>query len=178
MFSWGGLTPMYFGDLIFFFHFKAGFPTSTPPKSNSEFTPEKWWLEDDPFLLGFCNFSGVNSLLNFGRVFSDRLWPLFGRLEQMPHKEPNRKNGFQATFFGAVWCCLDRVWNFFRIPSGSKDVKSLSSRSLNHMECFCKNLGGPYNPVKTLTFQSTIFNQSFFLSTQAGEAFPIREPFP
>ena len=24
-----------------------------------------WWLEDDPFLLGFGNFSGVNSLLNF-----------------------------------------------------------------------------------------------------------------
>ena len=22
------------------------------PKFNSEFTPEKWWLEDDPFLLG------------------------------------------------------------------------------------------------------------------------------
>ena len=26
-----------------------------------------WKLEDDPFLLGFGNFSGVNSLLNFGR---------------------------------------------------------------------------------------------------------------
>ena len=25
-------------------------------------------LEDDPFLLGFGNFSGVNSLLNFGGV--------------------------------------------------------------------------------------------------------------
>ena len=23
-----------------------------PPKFNSEFAPEKWWLEDDPFLLG------------------------------------------------------------------------------------------------------------------------------
>ena len=34
----------------------------------SEFTPEKWWLEDDAFLLGFDNFSGENSLLNFGRL--------------------------------------------------------------------------------------------------------------
>ncbi len=25
-------------------------------------------MEDDPFLLGFGNFSGVNSLLNFGGV--------------------------------------------------------------------------------------------------------------
>ena len=37
-----------------------------PPKFNSEFTPERWWLEDDPFLLGFGNFSGV--MLNFGWV--------------------------------------------------------------------------------------------------------------
>ena len=28
--------------------------------------PEKWWLQDDPFLLGFGNFSGA--MLNFGRV--------------------------------------------------------------------------------------------------------------
>ena len=27
--------------------------------------PEKWWLEDKPFLLGFGNCSGANSL-NFG----------------------------------------------------------------------------------------------------------------
>jgi len=25
---------------------------ATPPKFNSQFTPEKWWLEDDLFLLG------------------------------------------------------------------------------------------------------------------------------
>ena len=42
---------------------------NTPWKFNSEFTPEKWMgLEDDPFLLGFGNFSGANLLLNFGRV--------------------------------------------------------------------------------------------------------------
>ena len=35
----------------------------TPGKFNSEFTPQKWWLEDDPFLLGFGNFSG--DMLNF-----------------------------------------------------------------------------------------------------------------
>ena len=29
---------------------------------------ETWWLEDKPFLLGFGNSSGVNSLINFGRV--------------------------------------------------------------------------------------------------------------
>ena len=33
----------------------------TTPKFNSEFTPEKRWdWEDDPFLLGFGNFSGAN----------------------------------------------------------------------------------------------------------------------
>ena len=31
----------------------------TPPKFNSEFTPEKWCLQGDPFILGFCNFSGA-----------------------------------------------------------------------------------------------------------------------
>ena len=30
-----------------------------PLKFNSEFTPEKWWLEDDPFLLGFGHFLGA-----------------------------------------------------------------------------------------------------------------------
>ena len=29
-----------------------------PPKFN--IAPEKRWLEDDPFLLGFGNFSGAN----------------------------------------------------------------------------------------------------------------------
>ncbi len=32
---------------------------STLPETNSEFTPEKWWLGDDLFLLGFCQFSGA-----------------------------------------------------------------------------------------------------------------------
>ena len=36
-----------------------------PLKFNSEFSPEKWWLEDKPFLLGKVTFSGENSLLNF-----------------------------------------------------------------------------------------------------------------
>ena len=41
---------------------------TTPPKFNSEFTPEKWWLKDDPFLLGPGNFSGAISLkLRWGR---------------------------------------------------------------------------------------------------------------
>ena len=31
---------------------------ATPPKFN--IAPEKWWLEDDPFLLGLGNFSGAN----------------------------------------------------------------------------------------------------------------------
>ena len=34
-----------------------------PLKFNSSFTPEKWWLEDDPFLLGRSLFRG--ELLNF-----------------------------------------------------------------------------------------------------------------
>ena len=41
----------------------------TPPKFNSEFSPEKKKVgRRSPFLLGFGNFSGENSLLNFGRV--------------------------------------------------------------------------------------------------------------
>ena len=34
----------------------------TPWKFNSEFTPEKWWLEDDPFLLEWSIFSGYVKL--------------------------------------------------------------------------------------------------------------------
>ena len=30
-----------------------------PPKFNGS-PLQKWWLEDDPFLLGFGNFSGAN----------------------------------------------------------------------------------------------------------------------
>lgn len=37
-----------------FFQFKLPrlMQNATPPKFNSQFTPEKWWLEDDLFLLG------------------------------------------------------------------------------------------------------------------------------
>ena len=35
---------------------------STPPKFNSEFTSEKWWLEDDPYLLGRELFRGYVKL--------------------------------------------------------------------------------------------------------------------
>ncbi len=41
-----------------------GSPPFTLPETN--IAPEKWWLEDDPFLLGFGLFSGA--MLNFGRV--------------------------------------------------------------------------------------------------------------
>ena len=37
-------------------------------RRNSGVSPEKWWLEDDSFLLDFGNFSGAR--LNFGRVES------------------------------------------------------------------------------------------------------------
>ncbi len=30
------------------------------PTKYVNIAPEKWWLEDDPFLLGFGNFSGAN----------------------------------------------------------------------------------------------------------------------
>ena len=49
--------------------------SDTPPKFN--IAPEKWWLEDDPFLLGFGNFSGANSLLNFGRVIQCNVGQIF-----------------------------------------------------------------------------------------------------
>ena len=38
-------------------------------KFNSDFTPENGWLEDKPFLLGLCNFSGA--MLNFRGVTID-----------------------------------------------------------------------------------------------------------
>ena len=44
----------------------------TPPEVK-QFAPEKWWLEDNPFLLGLGNFSGVNSLLNFVGVILQSL---------------------------------------------------------------------------------------------------------
>ena len=44
---------------------------STPLKFNSELTPEKRWLEDDPFLLGFGNFSVA--MLNFGGVDFEKI---------------------------------------------------------------------------------------------------------
>ncbi len=43
---------------------RFGFPTL--PETNSEFT-ENGWLEYDPFLLGFCIFSGAILLVS-GRV--------------------------------------------------------------------------------------------------------------
>ena len=47
----------------------------TPPKFNT--APEKWRLEDAPFLLGRAIFRG--ELLNFqgvpDSIFVDRLWP-------------------------------------------------------------------------------------------------------
>ena len=36
-----------------------GWITNTLPNLNSEFTPEKWRFEDDPFLLGFGSFWGA-----------------------------------------------------------------------------------------------------------------------
>ena len=40
-----------------------------PPKFN--IAPEKWCLEDKPFLLGPGNFSGSMSMWNFGRVVDE-----------------------------------------------------------------------------------------------------------
>ena len=41
---------------------------ATPSLKLRFFAPEKCWLEDDPFLLGFSLFSRVNLLLVLGRV--------------------------------------------------------------------------------------------------------------
>ena len=37
-----------------------GFPNVTPPPPKFKIAPKQWWLEDDPFLLGFGNFSGAS----------------------------------------------------------------------------------------------------------------------
>ena len=49
--------------------FHTGQIDITPAKFNSEFTPEKWCLEEDHFLFGFPNnFSGDQlAEKNFGR---------------------------------------------------------------------------------------------------------------
>ena len=44
------------------------FTINTLPETNSEFTPENGWLEDDPFLLGFGLFSGANCLFEGGYI--------------------------------------------------------------------------------------------------------------
>ena len=50
------------------------------------FAPENGWLEDDPFLLGFCLFSGAKLLLVLERVtfcFLLEKWPLGGRVNRL-----------------------------------------------------------------------------------------------
>ena len=46
----------------------------TFPETNSDFTPENWWLGDDPFLLGPCLFSG--DMVVLGRVTLKGLGPI------------------------------------------------------------------------------------------------------
>ena len=43
----------------------------TLPETNSEFTPEKWWLEDEKILLGPGLSSGAVAMLVSGRVSPD-----------------------------------------------------------------------------------------------------------
>ena len=50
------------------------FVSLTPGKFN--IAPEKWWLEDDPFLSEPGNFSGANSLLNFRWVNQNPIYHL------------------------------------------------------------------------------------------------------
>ena len=70
----------------------------TPPRFNID--PQKWWLEDDPFLLGFGNFWGVNSLLVFGGELS--LHPKWRKPTIMasqptpPYRTPPRNKGLIA----------------------------------------------------------------------------------
>ena len=62
-------TALYNGVLNYRLH-------PPPPKFHSEFTPENWWLEADPFLLGPGSFSGANPLKTFpdsGAGISDPL---------------------------------------------------------------------------------------------------------
>ena len=54
--------------------------TLPPPKFHRQLAPETWWLEDDPFLLGFGNSSGENSLVNFRRVTKTKQHPLWVHL--------------------------------------------------------------------------------------------------
>ena len=51
-----------------------------------QFAPLKWWLEDDPAsFLGFGNFSGANSLLNFRGVSSGYHWKMNNKIVSMLH---------------------------------------------------------------------------------------------
>ena len=83
-----------------------------PLKFNIEFTREKWWERKTfVFPIGFlCNFSGVNSLLNFGRVM-DRakfaLWKFpkisshvlffYGKNPLQGGNQPKKNKGFRLT---------------------------------------------------------------------------------
>ncbi len=79
----------------------------TPPKFNSS-PLKKWCLEDDPFLLGFGNFSGENSLLNFGRVFVSRwCWGMFIAIGSCWSSAA--ANMSKLGFCPCEWCC-DGQW--------------------------------------------------------------------
>ena len=66
---------------------------TTPLKFNSEFTTEKWWLEDmTTFLLGFKGtFQGANRK-NFGRVYTccQLEPPTFSHVPRWKNKTPPR----------------------------------------------------------------------------------------
>lgn len=50
--------------------------------------PRSWWLENDPSLLGPSNFSGANSLLNFGSTSPPRTVRIPVTMRIMNHVYP------------------------------------------------------------------------------------------
>ena len=67
----------------------------TPPKFN--ITPEKWWLEDDPFLLILLAYFQGLLLLNFGRV---------NCFTNQTSKTKNLENLGKCNFFRQLWLVL------------------------------------------------------------------------
>ena len=94
---------------LYLFYFVGRSLWTTPPKFS--IASEKWCLglEDDPFLLGPGNFSGVNSLLNFqGLTFSNtKKWRCSERNRSEPKKtvvlNSKGRNGYWVDGGARIW---------------------------------------------------------------------------
>ena len=98
--------------------------------------PWQYWLEDSPFLLRFGNFSGENSLLNFGKVCKTSKdlklnYPLGKLTSKWDTVSPYFK---QETHLqsGSIFHCY--CW-WFRHPMFYRTSYTTCAAFLNHQQC-------------------------------------------